>query len=89
MYRLGVANLLLFYPSFEGIDEMELHVLARFRAFMVAALQLIKAKNNKTQLIAIASMLSEGRLYITGSGQTAATSRRVLIYDVESAPCSS
>lgn len=72
------------YPEFER--NAELPVLLKFRNIIAVSLTLMEADNNKAKHLIIASRLSEGKhaRYVTGSGQTDATSNRVLILNRES-----
>lgn len=75
------------YHEFQGcgLDDAELHALFTFRNVMVVALCAIPARNHKNHLLEIVTKIAEGRhvKYVTGGGQTKATSRRVLIYSRE------
>jgi hypothetical protein len=75
------------YPEFvsPSVDDKEAHSLVKFRNFMYVAVQLIQPQNHKNHLLDLVTRLSEGRgvKYITGSGETMATSRRVKIYRKE------
>jgi hypothetical protein len=79
---LTVDQFLEKYPRFAGVED---RALPAFRNFMAVSLTLEEAKNNKAFHIEICARLSEGfaAKYITGSGQSAATSRRVSIYERE------
>jgi hypothetical protein len=70
------------YPQFAGVED---RALLAFRNFMAVSLTLEEAKNNKAFHMEICARLSEGSAakYITGSGQSSATSRRVSIYERE------
>lgn len=72
------------YPEFAGASDME--VLRRYRNIIAVSLTLLEADNNKTKHMDIAVRLSEGKAakYVTGSGQTSATTRRVAIFERES-----
>lgn len=72
------------YPQFAGVSEIPL--LTKFRNIIAVSLTLMEADNNKSKHLTIATRLSEGKRakYITGSGQTEATTRRVTIFDKES-----
>jgi hypothetical protein len=76
-------ELLSRYPSFAGCAEAS--VLLVYSNLMVAALKVVEAKNNKGFLIEVCAKLSEGpkAKYVTGSGQSNATTRRVRIYERE------
>ena len=80
------------YPEFandEHINQEEIGKLLVFRNVMCIALQCIPFKKNKNRLLEICTHIAEGNTakYITGSGQTAATARRVIIYEQEAGPC--
>lgn len=70
------------YPQFAGVED---RALLAFRNLMAVSLTLEEAKNNKAFHLEICARLSEGSAakYITGSGQSSATSRRVSIYERE------
>lgn len=72
------------YPGFVGTEEWA--VLLIFRNYLAVSLLLMVAENNKAKHLTIATRLSEGKQarYVTGSGQTPATTRRVLILEQES-----
>lgn len=84
MYE-DTAKLLEHYPTFHDVSEAEKRLLLTFRNVMKIALMIIPAKNHKNHLIDITARIAEGKnqKYITGSGQTSATARRVLIYETE------
>eukprot|EP00428_Durinskia_dybowskii_P063747 CAMPEP_0170370030 /NCGR_PEP_ID=MMETSP0117_2-20130122/8296_1 /TAXON_ID=400756 /ORGANISM="Durinskia baltica, Strain CSIRO CS-38" /LENGTH=308 /DNA_ID=CAMNT_0010624783 /DNA_START=52 /DNA_END=978 /DNA_ORIENTATION=- len=71
------------YPRFATAEDLP--ALLAYRNYMVAALKVMPAKNNKALLMSICARLSEGAgvTYVTGSGQSAATTRRVSIYECE------
>lgn len=73
------------YPEFGTLDCSELSLLLSFRNVMKLAQQVIPPKHHKNQLLDIVTRITEGyrRRYVTGGGQTAATNRRVLIYQRE------
>lgn len=74
------------YPEFQtDIDDLEISLLLTFRNVMAIAQSVIPAKKHKNQLLDIVTRITEGRSqkYVTGSGQTEATSRRVLIFSRE------
>eukprot|EP01035_Chromulina_nebulosa_P037614 gene37614-50780_t len=76
------------YPAFRDSKDLgmqELMHLLNFRNTMRVALEIIPAKATKQLLIDIAGRLegSVGAGYITGSGETAFTRRRVKIYEQE------
>lgn len=78
------ATLLQHYPHFGYVDAQELNYLLRFRNMVKVALFLIPARLNKKTIINIAARLEGSQMeYITGGGQTAATDRRVDIYEKE------
>lgn len=78
------SEMLTQYP--ELCNSTELAVLARFRNMIAVSLTLMAALNNKSKHLTIATRLSEGKKarYVTGSGQKAATNRRVFILRRES-----
>lgn len=80
----SVYDFCAYYEEYAG--ELELDVLVRVRNYMAVSLTLLEAENNKTKHLEIAQRLSEGKYarYVTGSGQTDATTRRVRIYERES-----
>lgn len=74
------------YPEFGSSTDNELRTLISFRNVMVIAMQSITPRYNKNRLLTIVTRIVEGRTkrYVTGSGQTECTSKRVLIYERES-----
>jgi hypothetical protein len=73
------------YPSFKDLDGQELSYLLRFRNMLKLALNIIPPRLNKNKLIDVAARLEgSGKQYVTGSGQTAPTARRVKIFEDES-----
>lgn len=78
------SRMVSFYPEFATCTEFRL--LLKFRNIIAVSLTLMGAENNKAKHLIIATGLSEGKQarYVTGSGQTEATSRRVLILTRES-----
>lgn len=85
--RMGsTGELLKHYPELQEVDDPnELKVLLEFRNMMKVAQEVIPAKQHKNHLIDIVTRICEGRdyKYITGSGATVHTRRRVLIYERE------
>jgi hypothetical protein len=86
----SVQELFVKYPEFlatgaNAVDAKEAENLLKFRNFMYVAVQLISPHNHKNHLLELVTRLTEGRnvKYITGSGETLATSRRVKIYRKE------
>ena len=81
--ELSVERFLERYPRFATAEDLP--ALLAYRNYMVAALKVMPAKNNKALLMSICARLSEGAgvTYVTGSGQSAATTRRVSIYECE------
>ena len=73
------------YRSFQACPQDELNKLLNFRNFLVISLQFKPAKMNKDFHMDICVRLCEGynRKYITGSGQSEATQRRVDIINCE------
>lgn len=74
------------FPEFHEIDDRaQLHVLLQWRNVMKVAMEVIPARNHKNHLLDIVTRITEGKhyKYITGSGQTLQTQRRVLIYERE------
>lgn len=78
------AEFLSCYPDFGRLAETP--VLVRFRNIVAVSLTLMRFENNKAKHLTIATRLSEGKdaRYITGSGQSLATTRRVTILERES-----
>ena len=76
------SQLLAHYPEFAEVDAVELAQLLQYRNMMHVAAQLTISKNHKGEFLIVAGRLC-GTVSITGSGQTKATSRRVLIYERE------
>lgn len=75
------------YPEFADLNAEEVQKLMVFRNAMRVSLQLIEAKHHKGELLEIAGRLS-GRSVTTGGGQTADTTRCVMIYEHEGIPSS-
>jgi hypothetical protein len=73
------------YPEFATETEEEIVKLFNFANCMKVAIQLIKPKLHKSQLLILCTRLTEGKgvKYVTGSGQKAETKRRVQIYEHE------
>ena len=73
------------FEDFKDLGMQELTYLLNFRNTMRVALEIIPEKATKQLLIDIAGRLegSVGAGYITGSGETAFTHRRVKIYEQE------
>jgi hypothetical protein len=70
------------YPEFVECSIEERKLLLEFRNMMVSALQLVDPRNHKGELMTLVGHLC-GTVVVTGGGQTAATDRRVLIYERE------
>lgn len=72
-----------YYPEYGRLAEAP--VLLRFRNIAAVSLTLMKFRNNKGKHLFIATRLSEGKhaRYITGSGQSLATTRRLAVLDRE------
>jgi len=75
------------YPEFDYLmeDTIEYNKLKLFAFITKILINYIPAKNNKGLLLVLITLISEGpnTNYITGSGQTVITSRRVYIYEKE------
>lgn len=73
------------YPEFETLTIEEQDTLLAFRNYVRITLILATARGNKNHILDLVTRLVEGRdrKYITGSGQSLETSRRVLIYERE------
>mmetsp|Transcript_5718 Transcript_5718/g.5131 ORF Transcript_5718/g.5131 Transcript_5718/m.5131 type:complete len:437 (-) Transcript_5718:128-1438(-) len=75
------------FKDFESIDisEIEQKKLIYFANFMKISV-LVMQKPKKAHLLDLVTRMAEGRVtkYITGSGQTPFTARRVYIFEVES-----
>jgi hypothetical protein len=73
------------YPSFNRVDEHELSILLQYRNVMSVAMLVLAPKSKKAHLLDLVTRIVEGNdvRYITGSGETAATRRRVAIYENE------
>ena len=79
-----IASLLHKYPEFGDQDEVELNYLLKFRNVIVVELDFTKPAGHKKLFINVATVFEEsGREYVTGTGQTAATDRRCLIFERE------
>jgi hypothetical protein len=83
----NVSTLIDKYPMFSrnDIDEKELNTLLHFRNMMAVAILVLPPKSKKAHLLDLVTRIVEGNdvRYITGSGETAATRRRVTIYELE------
>ncbi len=73
------------YPEFTSCDDKEKSTLLKFRNIMAVAIQVLPPKSKKAHLLDLVTRIVEGSQvrYITGSGETLATRRRVLIYERE------
>ena len=73
------------YPSFSSCTPDELEVLLTYRNYMAVSIALKQAEGNKEFHMDNCTRLSEGAdvKYVTGSGQSNDTSRRVEIYETE------
>ena len=73
------------YPSFVRVDEKELMTLLKYRNMMAIAILVLPPKSKKAHLLDLVTRIVEGNdvRYITGSGETASTRRRVTIYETE------
>ena len=71
-------------PEFSGLvsDDPATNVLRRYGYCMAIGKSVICPKQNKERLMKIASYLSDGAIYITGSGQSLATTRRSKLYEM-------
>ena len=76
---------LIGYPEFRDRSLFELEKLRMTANWMDLAFYTLSPKSNKTLLMNLIPRLCEGRSakYVTGSGQSRATSDRVLIYHKE------
>lgn len=81
----SIEEFLTEYPDFQKENEEEIVKLFNFANCMKVAVQLIKPKLHKSQLLVLCTRLTEGKgvKYVTGSGQKAETKRRVAIYEHE------
>lgn len=81
----STQELLRAYPAFVGIGSEELDKLHKSANWMDVLFKLIPSKKNKGLSLRIVTDLVEGEhvRYITGSGQSQATSHRVMIYEKE------
>lgn len=82
----SIEELLRCYPEFETCPGDELAKLLHFRNFMAVAVCLLGDGSNKGRFLHLITHICEGKdvKYVTGSGQSSATERRVLIYLRES-----
>jgi len=80
---MSMEEFLNSYEDFKYQSTVEQEKLLAFRNMMVVAVKLIPPKLQKAHLLDIVTRITEGRevKYITGGGQTPATSRRVVIYE--------
>jgi hypothetical protein len=80
-----VEELKFYYPEFHDCKDVELGVLLTFRNVMRIAQELIQPRYHKKHLLDLVTRITEGHMqrYVTGSGQTLATKRRVTIYQRE------
>ena len=75
----------VFKSVYESLDDSEMQYLLIYRAMMQTALEVIPARRNKMLIISICALLEgSGRTYITGGTQSAATTRRMIIFEHES-----
>jgi hypothetical protein len=85
--QIDMASFLEEYPDFapDRVGQEEAEKLLLFRNMLCVALLLIPARFNKGHLLDLVTRIMEGHhvQYITGSGETAATRRRVKIYETE------
>ena len=81
----SIAVLLASYPEFESCEEDERIKLMYFANYMKYAQALLPPKQKKAHLLDMVTRRTEGstKKYVCGGGQTAATGRRVLIYERE------
>ena len=86
----SIEELLSVYQKYSifcdsSMDSAEKEYLLVFRNMMKKALHVINPKRNKLLLVNICSMLEgSGRMYVTGGTQSAATTRRLQIFEHES-----
>ena len=73
------------YPSFVRVEEKELMTLLKYRNMMAIAILVLPPKSKKAHLLDLVTRIVEGNdvRYITGSGETVSTRRRVTIYETE------
>lgn len=73
------------YPSFVRVDRKEQMTLLKYRNMMATAILVLPPKSKKAHLLDLVTRIVEGNdvRYITGSGETASTRRRVIIYETE------
>ena len=78
-YEISMDDFLIRYPEFANLDIQEIRAGMRFHDMMEVAQVCVPPQGNKQRLIDIVTHLAEGHSvkYITGSGQTEATARRV------------
>jgi hypothetical protein len=81
----SVDTLLDRYPPFTKVEEVEQVTLLKYRNMMSIAILVLPPKSKKAHLLDLVTRIVEGNevRYITGSGETAATRRRVAIYEKE------
>jgi hypothetical protein len=81
----STGTLLENYPNFRRVDEREQNILLQYRNVMAVAIMVLAPKSKKAHLLDLVTRIVEGNdiKYITGSGETAATRRRVTIYEHE------
>lgn len=85
----SMADFLEKYSEFQSCNADEQKKLFEFANWMKYAILLIPPKYQKAHLLDVVTRLTEGQRserakYITGGGQTEATSRRVRVYETES-----
>ena len=82
-YEISMVDFLIRYPDFANLDFQEIRAGMRFHDMMEVVQACVPPQGNKQRLIEMATYLAEGHSvkYITGSGQTEATARRVLIFE--------
>ena len=81
-YEISMVDFLIRYPDFANLDFQEIRAGMRFHDMMEVVQACVPPQGNKQRLIEMATYLAEGHSvkYITGSGQTEATARRVQIF---------
>lgn len=82
----SMSEFVIAYPNFADLEIQEKVILMEEANWMNKLFLILPAKKNKGITLAVITKFIEGieKRYVTGSGQTAATQRRVDVYERES-----